>query len=67
VESARGGLQVINLDTAACVHCSASMGPWPSFTIWAWCTGVVRPMALGLATNEVLGMITHDPLEEGGL
>jgi hypothetical protein len=29
--------------------------------------GVVRPMALGFATNEVLGLITHDPLEQGGI
>ena len=26
--------------------------------------GVVRPMALGLASNEVLGLITHDQLAE---
>lgn len=26
--------------------------------------GVVRPMALGFATNEILGLITHDPLQE---
>jgi hypothetical protein len=25
---------------------------------------VVRPMALGFATNEILGLITHDPLAE---
>ena len=29
--------------------------------------GVVRPMALGFATNEILGLITHDPLEESGI
>jgi hypothetical protein len=28
--------------------------------------GVVRPMALGFATNEILGLITHDPLERQG-
>ena len=27
--------------------------------------GVVRPMALGFATNEILGLITHDALEGG--
>jgi hypothetical protein len=31
------------------------------------CTGVVRPLALGLATNEILGLITHDPLVENAI
>ena len=31
--------------------------------ILAWCRGVVRPMALGFAINEILGLITHDPLQ----
>ena len=29
--------------------------------------GVVRPMALGFATNEILGLITHDPMQDGGI
>ena len=31
------------------------------------CTGVVRPLALGFATNEILGLITHDPLVENAI
>jgi hypothetical protein len=27
----------------------------------------MRPMALGFASNEILGLITHDPLTEGTL
>ena len=58
------GVQVIDLHSAACVH-------------WVRIDGrvaelydlgvVVRPMALGFATNEILGLITHDPLGEGGI
>jgi hypothetical protein len=29
--------------------------------------GVTRPMTLGFATNEILSLITHDPLKEDGL
>ncbi len=27
--------------------------------------GVIRTMSLGFSSNEVLNLITHDPLEEG--
>jgi hypothetical protein len=27
----------------------------------------MRPMALGFASNEILGLITHDPLTEAAL
>ena len=31
-------------------------------------TGVVRPMAaLGFATNEILGLITHDPVVDNAI
>jgi len=26
--------------------------------------GVMRPMSLGFASNEVLSLVTHDPLDE---
>ena len=29
--------------------------------------GAMRPMALGFASNEILGLITHDPLADGAL
>jgi hypothetical protein len=28
---------------------------------------VTRPMALGFASNDILGLITHDPLADGAL
>ena len=29
--------------------------------------GVTRAMSLSFASNEVLGLVTHDPLDEGAL
>ena len=61
------GIQVIDLDTGACVHWFRIDGPVGELYDLGVVPGVVRPMALGFATNEVLGLITHDPLEQGGI
>ena len=45
---------------------SASTASSPSSTTWPL-PGVLRPMALGFASNEILGLITHDPLEDGSM
>jgi len=29
--------------------------------------GVTRPMALSFATDEIMRLVTHEPLEEGGV
>ena len=61
------GVQVIDLDTGACVHWFRIDGPVTELYDLGVVPGVVRPMALGFATNEILGLITHDPLEAGGI
>ena len=61
------GVQMIDLDTGACVHWFRIDGPVAELYDLGVVPGVVRPMALGFATNEILGLITHDPLERGGL
>jgi uncharacterized protein (TIGR03032 family) len=58
------GVQVIDLDTGTCVHWFRIDGPVGSFKNLGVVPGVVRPMALGFATNEILGLITHDPLAD---
>jgi uncharacterized protein (TIGR03032 family) len=60
------GLQVIDLDTGTCEHWFRIDGPVTELYDVGVVPGVVRPMALGFASNEILGLITHDPLEEGG-
>jgi len=61
------GVQVIDLDTGACVHWFRIDGPVGELYDLGVVPGVVRPMALGFATNEILGLITHDPLDESGI
>ena len=58
------GVQVIDLDSGACVHWFRIDGPVGELYDLGVVPGVVRPMALGFATNEILGLITHDPLAE---
>jgi uncharacterized protein (TIGR03032 family) len=60
------GVQVIDLDTGACVHWFRIDGPIAELYDLGIVPGVVWPMALGFATNEILGLITHDALEESG-
>ena len=58
------GVQVIDLDSGACVHWFRIDGPVAELYDLGVVPGVVRPMALGFASNEVLGLITHDKLAE---
>ena len=60
------GVQVIDLDSGVCVHWFRIDGPVGELYDLGVVPGVVRPMALGFATNEILGLITHDPLEAAG-
>jgi hypothetical protein len=55
-------VQVIDLDTGACVQWFRIDGPVTELYDINVIPDVIRPMALGFATNEVLGLITHDPL-----
>ena len=59
------GAQVIDLDSGACVHWFRIDGPVGELYDVAVVPGVLRPMSLSFASNEVLGLITHDPLAEG--
>jgi len=61
------GVQVIDLDSGACVHWFRLDGAVAELYDLAVVPGVTRPMALGFASNEILGLITHDPLAEGAL
>ena len=61
------GVQVIDLKTGACVHWFRLDGAVAELYDLAVVPGVTRPMALGFASNEILGLITHDPLTEGAL
>lgn len=61
------GVQVIDLDTGTCVHWLRFDGAVGELYDVGVVPGVVRPMAIGFATNEILGLITHDALAEGGL
>jgi uncharacterized protein (TIGR03032 family) len=61
------GVQVIDLDSGACVHWFRLDGAVAELYDLAVVPGVVRPMSLGFASNEILGLITHDPLIEDAL
>ena len=61
------GVQVIDLDNGACVQWFRIDGPVAELYDLGIVPGVVRPMALGFATNEILGLVTHDHLEEVGI
>ena len=58
------GVQVIDLDTGACVHWFRIDGAIGELYDVAVVPGVMRGMSLSFASNEVLGLVTHDPLEE---
>jgi uncharacterized protein (TIGR03032 family) len=57
------GVQVIDLNSSVCEHWFRIDGPIGELYDLAVVPDVVRPMALGFATNEILGLITHDPLQ----
>jgi uncharacterized protein (TIGR03032 family) len=59
------GMQVIDLDSGVCVHWFRIDGAVAELYDVAVVPGVVQPMALGFATDEILGLITHDPLPGG--
>lgn len=59
------GVQVIDLDSGACVHWFRLDGAVSELYDLAVVPGAIRPMALGFASNEILGLITHDPLADG--
>lgn len=61
------GVQVIDLDSGTCVHWFRLDGPVGELYDLGVVPGVIRPMALGLASQEILGLITHDPLDEAAL
>jgi uncharacterized protein (TIGR03032 family) len=61
------GLQVIDLNTGTCVHWFRIDGPVGELYDVAVVPNVMRAMSLSFASNEVMGLITHDPLVEGGL
>jgi uncharacterized protein (TIGR03032 family) len=60
------GVQVIDLTSGTCVHWFRLDGAVSELYDLAVVPGATRPMALGFASNEILGLITHDPLAEGG-
>ena len=60
------GVQVIDLDTGACVTGSASMVRWRSFTTSASCQARAADGAR-LRHQRDSGLITHDPLEASPL
>lgn len=60
------GVQVIDLNTGTCVHWFRIDGPVAELYDVGVVPDVVRPMSLSFASNEILGLITHDPLEGSG-
>jgi len=58
------GVQVIDLETGACVHWFRIDGAVGELYDVAVVPGVVRAMSLGFASSEVLALITHDELDE---
>jgi uncharacterized protein (TIGR03032 family) len=59
------GVQVIDLDSGTCVHWFRIDGPVAELYDLGVVPGVLRPMSLSFASNEILGLITHDKLTEG--
>ena len=60
------GVQVIDLDSGTCVHWFRIDGPVGELYDVGVVPGAMRPMSLSFASNEILGLITHDPLGEIG-
>jgi Domain of unknown function (DUF4915) len=56
------GVQVIDLANGACVPWFRIDRPVGELYDLGVVPGVLRPMALGFASNEIRGLITHDPL-----
>jgi hypothetical protein len=60
-------VQVIDLDSGTCVHWFRLDGAVAELYDLAVVPGATRPMSLGFGSNEILGLITHDPLADGAL
>jgi len=58
------GVQVIDLESGSVAHWFRIDGAIGELYDVAVVPGVLRPMSLGFASNEVLGLITHDALDE---
>ena len=63
-ETPKVGLLIPSLNCG--VHWFRIDGPVGELYDVAVVPGVMRPMSLSFASNEVMGLITHDPLDEGG-
>jgi len=61
------GVQVIDLDTATCVHWFRVDGPVGELYDVGIVPDVVRPMSLSFASNDILVLTTHDPLDESAM
>ena len=61
------GVQVIDLNSGACVHWFRLDGAVAELYDLAIVPGAMRPMSLGFGSDEILGLITHDPLADGAL
>lgn len=59
------GVQVIDLDSGDCVHWFRIDGGISELYDLAVLPGIVRPMAIGFASNEIMTLITHEPLPAG--
>jgi len=53
---------VIDLDSGTCVHWFGIDGPEGELYDVGVVPSVLRVMSLSFASNEILGLITHDPL-----
>jgi uncharacterized protein (TIGR03032 family) len=60
------GIQVIDLDTGTCEQWFRIDGAVTEFYDLGVVPGVVRPMAIGFVNNEILDLVTHDPLDLDG-
>ena len=60
------GVQVIDLDTGTVAHWFRIDGPVAELYDVGVVPGAMRPMSLSFASDEILGLITHDPLPEKG-
>jgi hypothetical protein len=60
-------VQVIDLNTGTCVHWFRVDGPVGELYDVGIVPGVVRPMSLSFASNDILVLTTHDPLDESAI
>lgn len=61
------GMQVIDIDTGTCEHWFRIDGAVSEIYDLGVVPDVVRPMAIGFVTDEILGLISHDPLDPKGM